>query len=210
MASYYDDSASPGSLAAWYSNIDEQNALQSPRPHEQMSSHCYLGRRLEWDAWQQAFDVRPTTPNETLGVDYRHVISDAEVGFGAEYSGYLGTIEDATNYYDKLSRNVVWDDSQHSPVHTAAGPTTFIAQHIANEAATELVHTRLSVPIILDRRPVEIANTSFEHQNDPSPSENGLVPRRQDPRFAGDEYTARWIRGDRLERAGWCSRCSTW
>ncbi|PPJ51803.1 hypothetical protein CBER1_09439 [Cercospora berteroae] len=37
-----------------------------------------------------------------------------------------------------------------------------------------------------------------------------LMPRRQSPRFAGDEYTARWVRGYGTDRAGWCGFCSSW
>ncbi|KAF2207463.1 hypothetical protein CERZMDRAFT_119045 [Cercospora zeae-maydis SCOH1-5] len=36
------------------------------------------------------------------------------------------------------------------------------------------------------------------------------VPRRQSPRFVGDEYTARWVRGNGTDRAGWCRLCSSW
>lgn len=39
---------------------------------------------------------------------------------------------------------------------------------------------------------------------------DGLKPRRQSPRHAGDEYTAAWIRGDGIDREGWCGMCCTW
>lgn len=35
-------------------------------------------------------------------------------------------------------------------------------------------------------------------------------PRRQSPRFSGDEYTATWVRGEGIDRAGWCGLCSSW
>lgn len=30
------------------------------------------------------------------------------------------------------------------------------------------------------------------------------------PRFNGDEYTAKWVKGEGIDRAGWCSICSDW
>lgn len=35
-------------------------------------------------------------------------------------------------------------------------------------------------------------------------------PRRQDPRWDGDEYAARWVRGEGIARTGFCGICSTW
>lgn len=50
---------------------------------------------------------------------------------------------------------------------------------------------------------------STTYRTDPAPS-CGLKVHRQKPRFAGDLYTALWVRGEGTERAGWCGFCSTW
>lgn len=49
-------------------------------------------------------------------------------------------------------------------------------------------------------------------RSDPPPTdhtESGRL-RRQKPRFAGDEYTASWVRGEGIDRAGWCGLCASW
>ncbi|KAF7191209.1 Meiotic expression up-regulated protein 26 [Pseudocercospora fuligena] len=43
-----------------------------------------------------------------------------------------------------------------------------------------------------------------------STSQGEQRPRRQSPRFSGDRYTARWVRGEGIDRAGWCGVCSSW
>jgi hypothetical protein len=40
--------------------------------------------------------------------------------------------------------------------------------------------------------------------------ENGCKPRKQSPRFVGDQYTPGWTLGDGIERAGWCGECGKW
>ncbi|KAI5370113.1 Putative transcription regulator Rua1 [Septoria linicola] len=57
-----------------------------------------------------------------------------------------------------------------------------------------------------------MTNISFRSRSDPTESDDPdePTPRRQTPRFAGDEYTARWVRGEGVNRAGWCGMCSSW
>lgn len=43
-----------------------------------------------------------------------------------------------------------------------------------------------------------------------STSQGEQRPRRQSPRFSGDQYTANWVRGEGIDRAGWCGVCSSW
>ncbi|EME89144.1 uncharacterized protein MYCFIDRAFT_89652 [Pseudocercospora fijiensis CIRAD86] len=42
-----------------------------------------------------------------------------------------------------------------------------------------------------------------------STSQEQQQPRRQSPRFSGDQYTATWVRGEGSDRAGWCGVCSS-
>ncbi|KAK4638536.1 Meiotic expression up-regulated protein 26 [Fulvia fulva] len=49
-------------------------------------------------------------------------------------------------------------------------------------------------------------------RTDPPPQQTSdeAIPRRQNPKFVNDQYTARWVRGDGTEREGWCGLCSSW
>lgn len=57
-----------------------------------------------------------------------------------------------------------------------------------------------------------MASISSRSHSEPAESDDPdePTPRRQTPRFAGDEYTARWVRGEGINRAGWCGMCSSW
>ncbi|KAH8889253.1 hypothetical protein GQ53DRAFT_652784 [Thozetella sp. PMI_491] len=40
-----------------------------------------------------------------------------------------------------------------------------------------------------------------------SPRDPDLVPNEQNPRFDGDLYTAKWVRGNESKQEGWCGIC---
>ena len=44
-------------------------------------------------------------------------------------------------------------------------------------------------------------------EEDMNPSDPDLKPYEQEPRFAGDLYTPRWVRGHGNKREGWCGLC---
>lgn len=48
------------------------------------------------------------------------------------------------------------------------------------------------------------------HDDDDDENPDLPKPRRQDPRWDGDEYAARWVRGEGIARTGFCGICSTW
>lgn len=201
------------SLAAWHSNMDEQSTRESSELNNQIFMRYHLERSLDWHAWQQTFGVPPTMPDDTLGTVYFDGVFNAEVGSHTHDLRYLSIIEHVTEYPGALQSaypDMAWNDSHRSREPTAAVLLTPNHQYVASEGASEVPHPGASMPNSLQHPSVEATKTEFEHHNEPTPSDDGLVHQRQSPRFAGDEYTAKWIRGDRRERAGWCSRCNTW
>lgn len=196
----------------WYSNTDEQNCMDSSQPNEHISTRSHLERPLGRDAWQQSFEVMPTMTDDTFGTVYFDGFATAETGLDNQYMRYFSIIEHVTDYTgasQAANPDTTWSTSQHLFESAAVEIPAPFEQPVASGGAPALPNARASMPMLLKGRHTGTSATDFEHHNDPSPSEDGLV-RRQDPRFAGDEYTAKWVRGDRLERAGWCSRCSTW
>ena len=64
-----------------------------------------------------------------------------------------------------------------------------------------------NVPYLMDGTMYPDYFDSLTIRTDP-PNTEGL--QRQSLRFEGDLYTAVWVRGEGIERAGWCGFCSSW
>ena len=63
-----------------------------------------------------------------------------------------------------------------------------------------------------DSRPPDLLSTLHESPSSPpeedmNPSDPEMRPYEQEPRFAGDLYTPRWVRGHGNKREGWCGLC---
>ena len=60
-------------------------------------------------------------------------------------------------------------------------------------------------------KPPELfSDMSTPRTNPPIQSSMIANVQRRNPRFEGDLYTALWVRGEGIERAGWCGFCSSW
>ena len=59
------------------------------------------------------------------------------------------------------------------------------------------------------RQVTHLFETATQQHTDP-PNVGTRTIYQQMPRFEGDLYTARWIRGEGADRAGWCGFCRTW
>jgi hypothetical protein len=51
---------------------------------------------------------------------------------------------------------------------------------------------------------------STDSRLEPTDFKDDPTLQKRDPRWEGDLYTARWVRGDGAERAGWCGYCPSW
>ena len=82
---------------------------------------------------------------------------------------------------------------------TAADQCTYPRHHPADHHAVPPTFLQSLFPSLPSR-----ANPPSTHDD------TGQLLQKQTPKFAGDLYTALWIRGEGTERAGWCGFCCKW
>ena len=61
-----------------------------------------------------------------------------------------------------------------------------------------------------DINPADLFHIPLGPRIDPPYASEDRNIQQQKPRFEGDQYTAPFVRGQGIERAGWCSFCCTW
>ncbi|KAK3055657.1 hypothetical protein LTR09_003578 [Extremus antarcticus] len=62
----------------------------------------------------------------------------------------------------------------------------------------------------VEATPATLFNTPLKPRTDPPFACNDQRIQQQRPRFDGDQYTALFVRGQGIDRAGWCGYCSSW
>ncbi|EME49032.1 hypothetical protein DOTSEDRAFT_67915 [Dothistroma septosporum NZE10] len=98
----------------------------------------------------------------------------------------------------------------------SCGPHPQQALQHSHLGATRRASGLVSAPIPPDAalEPVSPTSTLLGSMKRTDPplrqTTTGIMPHRQNPKSASDEYTARWIKGNGTDRAGWCGLCSSW
>ncbi|KAF2173132.1 hypothetical protein M409DRAFT_17079 [Zasmidium cellare ATCC 36951] len=205
-------------MGGWNTGVNDQGFLDHYNLMEEYSTDYYSGPTSNLQTTLQVYDVRDiswsTAPTETPGAYYFSALANGDSDWSVSNPSHESIQSETSRLWNPLPLSATdaatSSASQNSFEPIAADTRTAAERHKARSRPS-MPHG-LPEPTMssLQRQFTGTTATSVESLNDPNPSQDGLVPRRQDPRFAGDEYTAKWVRGDRLDRAGWCSRCSTW
>lgn len=226
MASYYTDLEPFGNAGVWMSDVNGQNTADRPDCIDQ--DPCDVdGHSTQFSdptTLLQPYDGKTTSwsiaPIATSSAYHHDGVSYFQVGATRQYPSCWGTQGDQPSGYFNTPHGpapniTTWNTSQDSfPQSTMLSTFNYAAQASAPVERINTWNRPLASLQALADAPNLCSPASFSAMAadyaDPSPYEDGLVPRRQDPRFAGDEYTAKWIRGEGFDRAGWCSRCNSW
>lgn len=104
---------------------------------------------------------------------------------------------------------LLWDDWDAAKLQDAQRTTSSTAG-IPNNQSISQTHTTKPPRDTNESCPNECQfMTALKDPTDPPSAERASL-HKQDARWESDLYTARWIRGDGTDRAGWCAFCSTW
>lgn len=126
----------------------------------------------------------------------------------SQISHTFGSLESYESFAGEDSFATPWKRFGQQP-----GQVQLLDHSAAGSRATHDANTSLS-SLGMDTEPFPPSATSRSAmvRMDPplQPGHDGTIPRRQNPKFASDEYTARWVQGDGTDREGWCGLCSSW
>lgn len=191
-----------------------QHAEQTPGYYE--ANHYALNGSLHHylveDAGQMPSTLTSPTasPTSSPGIDSYFGLPSWQSG-APSYAAY----QSGTPSPNDLSSRDAWLISPASATPYQE-PATFHHRYYSTDSEHELATDRQLVEDLAAQLPVD---TGFEltletcgMRADPSYNvTSGLLrPQPQDPRWEGDEYAARWVRGEGISRAGFCGICSTW
>lgn len=151
------------------------------------------------DDWHSWADLCQWTPDWTY---YAHnsatPTSGAFEAFEGGWSSDMGRTTGAIEPRNTDDGGQVWQEA-HVRVQEGSFSTSTYQASLQRESSITS-HTTVTEAF---------PDLSTTYKTDPAPL-CGLEVHRQKPRFAGDLYTALWVRGEGTERAGWCGFCSTW
>ncbi|KXT03889.1 hypothetical protein AC578_8946 [Pseudocercospora eumusae] len=99
---------------------------------------------------------------------------------------------------------VAWARFVETPTNPNANSNLY--PHCASDASVS--NAAVSSSAIATSRDFEFSSLPSDPPVSTFQGEQRL--KRQSPRFSGDQYTARWVRGEGIDRAGWCGVCSSW
>lgn len=150
------------------------------------------------------------SPTSTPGLD-------SYSGLPAWHSGSssYATYQSSTPSPSDLSSRDAWLVSPESAT-SYQEPVTFQHRYHSSDPKHDLATDRRLAEDLAAQLPAdmkfELTLETVGMRTDPSHNmTSGLPrPRPQDPRWEGDEYAARWVRGEGISRAGFCGLCSTW
>ena len=146
---------------------------------------------VSWEAWDEygwTFGNTSLPSDEAFSIDYDDLASYSHREPGLAPSGmqqhYTGTTNGLAPVAEYIARHP--HEWGQQPESTMFSPAT-----ISFKDATKLLLSFNNLP------PRTVPSDT-----------SGL--QQQDPRSEGDLYTAPFIKGEGVERMGWCSFCSSW
>ncbi|ROT38549.1 hypothetical protein SODALDRAFT_164835 [Sodiomyces alkalinus F11] len=161
---------------------------------------------------QDVFDARQSTSSRHSSptIQDQQVLCPVPLSYAnpqaAQEQSFFSTPEPQQQYHAPM----VLPTQAHAPFHGFHADTGFYGHFpmLSSNAEPHALHGHYmgsSDP------PDMYASLREEHvpppPEDMNPEDKDMIPREQQPRFEGDLYTPRWVRGHGQKREGWCGIC---
>lgn len=214
----------------WYPDTTPNASVASPwLANDDFDTTTYLNGTPAMDATARCHNNH-TSPIQPLGTDYfgDHVVSQPWIGyfepipyeyFGMQRQNSSASSMEAGGFSQSSDDDLSTANCTRYPqiaqdynLPVALGPCNTL-QSNCTEQDSVVDHYKAGHTAVVEKpRSVGFACSDERQKVDPpmQADANEGPPRPHFPRWAGDEYNPAWIRGDGIERAGWCGLCPDW
>ncbi|SMR42045.1 unnamed protein product [Zymoseptoria tritici ST99CH_1E4] len=214
----------------WYPDTTPNASVASPwLANDDFDTTTYLNGTPAMDATARCHNNH-TSPIQPLGTDYfgNHVVSQPWIGyfepipyeyFGMQRQNSSASSMEAGGFSQSSDDDLSTANCTRYPqiaqdynLPVALGPCNTL-QSNCTEQDSVVDHYKAGHTAVVEKpRSVGFACSDERQKVDPpmQADANEGPPRPHFPRWAGDEYNPAWIRGDGIERAGWCGLCPDW